>query len=295
MPGMDDYESNAENQWCPGCSNFGILQAVKKAMVELNRRPDQVCMVSGIGQAAKLPHYIKCNFFNGLHGRPIPVALGVQAANPNLTTLVVTGDGDCYGEGGNHFIHALRRNPNITVMVHNNEIYALTKGQASPTTPKGEKRTLHVKGVELEPLNMPAIAIMHDCTFVARGFARRVDHLKGLLVAAVRHPGLSYVDVLQPCITWGTRSIDWYEERIVELGKDHNPGDKRAAMKQALTTEGRIPIGILYQTEPRAVFAHRYRSKITDGPLAEMTYMDRNQLEETLSRFRPNITSKHDP
>jgi len=291
MPDIDDYESHAENQWCPGCSNFGILQAVKKALVELDKRPDQVCLVSGIGQAAKLPHYMKCNFFNGLHGRPIPVALGVHAANPNLTTFVVTGDGDCYGEGGNHFIHALRRNPDITVMVHNNEIYALTKGQASPTTPRGQKRTLQIKGVDIEPLNMPAIAIMHDCTFVARGFASKIDHLKSLLVAAVKHPGLSYVDVIQPCITWGTRSIDWYQERILELGKDYDPGDKKAAMEQALTHEERIPVGILYQTEPKTAFAHRYRSEITDGPLAEMPSMDADQLEKVLSRFRPDSIS----
>jgi len=286
MPGIDDYASDSENQWCPGCPNFGILQALKKALVELDKTPDQVCLVSGIGQAAKLPHYLKCNFFNGLHGRPIPVAVGVQCANPNLTTFVVTGDGDCYGEGGNHFIHALRRNPNITLMVHNNEIYALTKGQASPTTPKGEKRTLQIKGVDLEPLNMPAIAIMHDCTFVARGFARNIDHLKDLLVAAVKHPGFSFVDVIQPCITWGTRSVDWYKERIEELGEDHDASDKEAAMILALTKGEKFPIGILYQTEPRPAFGHAYRSEITDGPLAEMPFMDEEQLKEILSRFK---------
>ncbi len=285
MPSMDDYASDAENQWCPGCPNFGILEALKKALVELDKMPNQVCLVSGIGQAAKLPHYLRCNFFNGLHGRAIPVAVGVQCANPDLTTLVVTGDGDCYGEGGNHFIHALRRNPDITVMVHNNEIYALTKGQASPTTPKGEKRTLQAKGVDLSPLNMPAIAIMHDCTFVARGFARNIDHLKALLVAAVKHPGLSVVDVIQPCITWGTRSVAWYEDRIEELGEDHDPSNKEAAMTQALTSGEKFPIGILYQTRPGTVFGHTFRSQVTEGPLAEMPSMDENQLKKILSRF----------
>jgi len=282
MPSIDDYASNAENQWCPGCPNFSILQALKKALVELEKTPDQVCVVSGIGQAAKLPHYLKCNFFNGLHGRPIPVAVGVQCANPNLTTFVVTGDGDCYGEGGNHFLHALRRNPNITVMIHNNEIYALTKGQASPTTPQGEKRTLQVKGVDLEPLNMPAVAILHDCTFVARGFAPRIDHLKNLLVAAVKHPGFSLIDVIQPCITWGTRSVEWYKERIEELGEDYDPSDKNAAITQALTKEEKFPIGILYQTEPKPSFGHAYRSEVADGPLAEMPSMDEKQLKEIL-------------
>lgn len=286
MPSLDDYTSPAENQWCPGCPNFSILQAVKKTMVELNRTPDQICLVSGIGQAAKLPHYMKCNFFNGLHGRAIPVALGVQAANPDLTTMVVTGDGDCYGEGGNHFIHALRRNPDITVMVHNNEIYALTKGQASPTTGRGEKRALNLKGVDMEPLNMPAVAIRHECTFVARGFAKKIDHLKDILIEAVKHPGLSYVDVIQPCITWGSRSVKWYEERLQEMGEDHDPEDKKAAMEKTKIDEKTIPIGILYRTEPKTRFAARYRSEITDKPLAEMPPMEADKLDEILAGFR---------
>lgn len=287
MPNVNDYQSNAENQWCPGCPNFGILQALKKALVELDKAPHQVCLVSGIGQAAKLPHYLKCNFFNGLHGRPIPVALGVHVANPDLTTMVVTGDGDCYGEGGNHFIHAIRRNPDITVMVHNNEIYALTKGQASPTTGRGEKRALQPEGVDLEPLNMPAVAIMHGCTFVARGFAREIDHLKEILVEAVKHPGLSYVDVIQPCITWGTRSVEWYQERVQKLGDDHDPGDKNAAIEKTQMNEEGIPIGILYRTEPEELFAHRYRSGVTDGPLAEIPPVDSGRVNDILSRFRP--------
>jgi len=291
MPSVNDYQSNAENQWCPGCPNFGILQALKKALVELDKAPHQVCLVSGIGQAAKLPHYLKCNFFNGLHGRPIPVALGVHVANPDLTTIVVTGDGDCYGEGGNHFIHAIRRNPDITVMVHNNEIYALTKGQASPTTGRGEKRALQLKGVDLEPLNMPAIAIMHGCTFVARGFAKEIDHLKEILVEAVKHPGLSYVDVIQPCITWGTRSVDWYRERLQKLGDDHDTGDKTAAMEKTQMDEERIPIGILYRAEPKKLFADRYRSEITDGPLAGVPLIDSDQVNGILSRFRPGPNS----
>jgi 2-oxoglutarate/2-oxoacid ferredoxin oxidoreductase subunit beta len=291
MSSINDYQSKAENQWCPGCPNFGILQALKKALVELDKASHQVCLVSGIGQAAKLPHYLKCNFFNGLHGRPIPVALGVHAANPDLTTMVVTGDGDCYGEGGNHFIHAIRRNPDITVMVHNNEIYALTKGQASPTTSRGEKRALQLKGVDLVPLNMPAIAIMHDCTFVARGFAKEINHLKEILVEAVKHPGLSYVDVIQPCITWGTRTVDWYRERVQKLGDDHDTGDKIAAMEKTQMDEERIPIGILYRTEPKKLFADRYRSEVTDGPLAGMAPVDSEQVNLILSRFRPGPSS----
>ena len=172
-------------------------------MSELGRLPEKVCIVSGIGQAAKFPHYLNCNFFNGLHGRAIPVATGIHAVNPELTTLVVTGDGDCYGEGGNHFLHMLRRNPDICVIVHNNELYALTKGQASPTTPVGEQRTLPAGPVENRPLNMLGVAIVHGTGFVARGFAGDIEHLKELFKEGMSHKGLSVIEVLQPCITWG--------------------------------------------------------------------------------------------
>lgn len=282
-----DYQTQAENQWCPGCPNFGILEAYRNALAEMDLAPHRLCLVSGIGQAAKLPHYLRCNFFNGLHGRALPVAEGVHAANPDLTTIVSTGDGDCYGEGGNHFLHALRRNPDITVVVHNNEIYALTKGQASPTTPKGEKRTLQVRGVEIEPLNLPAVAIQQGCTFAARGFAGETDHLEDLLVRAIRHPGLSLVDVIQPCITWGTRPVQWYRERVEKLGDDHDPGDREAALGKALVTGEAFPIGVLYETEPRPVFGRSFREAVTDGPLHRASSVGPDRLRELLSPYRP--------
>ncbi|MFW6115288.1 MAG: thiamine pyrophosphate-dependent enzyme [Thermodesulfobacteriota bacterium] len=286
MTTMDDYGNNVEIQWCPGCPNFGILQAFKKALVELNKPPHEVCMVSGIGQAAKLPHYLRCNFFNGLHGRTLPVALGVHVANPKLTTIVVTGDGDCYGEGGNHFLHALRRNPDITVVVHNNEIYALTKGQASPTTPRGETRTLQIKGVELSPLYPLAVAILHGCGFVARGFAGDVEHLKDLLVAAVSYRGFSYVDVIQPCITWGTHPVSWYRERVYKIGEDYDPGNREAAMEKSMEWGEKMPIGVIYKTSPGEVFSDRFKEAVTDRPLAELQPPDAEKMSEILSEFR---------
>lgn len=286
MSTMDDYHNNVEIQWCPGCPNFGILQAFKKALVELNRAPHEVCMVSGIGQAAKLPHYLRCNFFNGLHGRTLPVALGVHVANPKLNTIVVTGDGDCYGEGGNHFIHTLRRNPDITVVVHNNEIYALTKGQASPTTPRGERRMLQFGGVELAPLNPLAIAILHGCGFVARGFAGNIEHLKGLLVEAISYRGFSYVDVIQPCITWGTHPVSWYRERIYTIGDDYDPGNREAALEKSMESGERMPIGVIYKTPPAEVFAGRFRKAVGDRPLPELQPPGREKILELLSGFR---------
>jgi 2-oxoglutarate ferredoxin oxidoreductase subunit beta len=206
--------------------------------------------------------------------------------NLELTTIVTTGDGDCYGEGGNHFIHALRRNPDITVVVHNNEIYALTKGQASPTTPYGEKRTLQIHGVDITPLNMPAVAILHGCTFVARGFAGDVDHLKDILVKAIRHRGLSYVDVIQPCITWGTHPVSWYKERVFQLGNDYDPTDRAVALDTVVSTSEKIPIGILYQGKSRKTFAHRFRNEISHGPLMLSELPTMESIESILSEFR---------
>ncbi|MGD8664644.1 MAG: thiamine pyrophosphate-dependent enzyme [Desulfobacterales bacterium] len=286
MPKKNEFENDVASQWCPGCPNFKILEALKSALVELKKSPHQVCLVSGIGQAAKLPHYLHCNFFNGLHGRALPAAIGINAANPQLTTMVVTGDGDCYGEGGNHFLHALRRNPDITVVVHNNEIYALTKGQASPTTPVGEKRSIQAKGVQITPLNMPAIAIIHGCGFVARGFAGEPEHLKDLLVAAVRHRGLSYIDVIQPCITWGTRPFSWYKDRIRRLDEAYDPADPIQALKKTMEWNEKIPIGVLYQSAERNVFGHRFREMVDQRPLAELGPIDGKEVKSLLQEFR---------
>ena len=287
MSSVKEYKSHAEIQWCPGCPNHSILQAVKMALVELGKKPHEVCLVSGIGQAAKLPHYLRCNFFNGLHGRAVAAAVGIHVANPRLTTIITSGDGDCYGEGGNHFIHALRRNPDITVVVHNNEFYALTLGQAAPTTRPGEKRTLHPKGVESEPLNMLAIAIVHNCTFVARGFAGDIEHLKGLLVEAVKHPGFSLVEVIQPCITWGTHPVSWYRERVYKVGKDYDPSDREAALEKTREWGERIATGILYRTPPRPLFAARFRKEVAAGPLAELKPVSPKKVTEILADFRP--------
>jgi len=287
MTKENDYNTDAEIQWCPGCPNFRILQAFKKAFVELQKPPQSLCLVSGIGQAAKLPHYLKCNFFNGLHGRALPVALGIHVTNPELTTIVVTGDGDCYGEGGNHFLHTLRMNPDITVVVHNNEIYALTKGQASPTTPYGEKRTLQTRGVDIMPLNMPAIAILHGCTFVARAFAIEVDHLKDILVQAVRHKGFSYVDIIQPCITWGTHPVSWYKDRVYQLDKEYDRTDQKTALDTVLNSDEKLPVGILYEGPPKTAFAQRFRDEVTKQPLPELKPVSTEAINQILSEFRP--------
>jgi 2-oxoglutarate ferredoxin oxidoreductase subunit beta len=284
---LEDFHSGAEIQWCPGCPNFGILQAFKSAMVDLGKAPHELCVVSGIGQAAKFPHYVQCNFFNGLHGRALPAALGIHAANPELTTIVMTGEGDCYGEGGNHFIHALRRNPDMTLVVHNNGYYALTKGQASPTTGIGQVRSIHVRGVESAPLNPLAIAVVQDCAFVARGFAGDMDHLTSLIGEAVRHPGFSFIDVRQPCITWGKRPLAWYREQVEHLPPSHDPSDRDAALRVLLGPSERVLVGVIYRGARRPVFGERFRREVSAKPLATLPWLSRERVAALLDQFRP--------
>ena len=217
MPTLEDYKGQTP-AWCPGCGNFGILKAFKDAVVELGIEPHQLTIVSGIGQAGKFPHYLKCNTFNGLHGRTLPVATGIRLANHEMLVIAVAGDGDCYGEGGNHFIHAIRRNVGLKLFVHDNQIYGLTKGQPSPTTMEGTVAKNQPFGVFSEQLNPIALAIALDCSFVARGFAGDPVHLKDLMKAAILHKGFSLVDILQPCVTFNKiNTYEWYKQRVLSL------------------------------------------------------------------------------
>jgi len=280
------FRSDVENQWCPGCPNHAILAALEQALTSLGVAPHEVCLVSGIGQAAKLPHYLRANVFNGLHGRAVPAAIGIHVAHPGVRTIVTSGDGDLYGEGGNHLLHAFRRNPDITVVVHNNQIYALTKGQASPTTPRGERTRLQFGGVESDPVRMLATAIVHGCTFVARGFTGDRDELAGILRRAITHRGLSLVEVVQPCITWSNHSIDWYRERIVPLGADHEPGDRHRAIAEALRGPEELVVGVLYERPSQRTFAASFRERVGNQPLAELEATAVDALKERLAALR---------
>lgn len=246
---MNSFDNNHQNTWCPGCGNFSILRVIKQALAECNLRPSQVQMISGIGQAAKLPHYMNAHAINGLHGRALPSAMGAIAANNQFQYIVTSGDGDTYGEGGNHFIHNVRRNLDLVHIVHDNQIYGLTKGQASPTTMFGQKTTLQIHGVRNQPLNPVALAISLDCSFVARGFTGNPSHLQELIVAAIEHKGYALIDVMQPCVSFNkVNTHKWYKDRVKEIGDDHDPTDavKAFTLAQQFGNES-IPIGILYR------------------------------------------------
>ncbi len=252
MATIEDYKGITP-AWCPGCGNFGILKAFKESMVELGLEPHEFTIVSGIGQAGKFPHYLKCNTFNGLHGRTLPVATGLKLANHNMLVIAVAGDGDCYGEGGNHLIHAMRRNINVKLFVHNNQIYGLTKGQASPTSTEGIITKTQPFGVMSEQLNPLTLAVALDCSFAARGFSGDFIHLKGLIKEAVKHKGFSLVDILQPCISFNkVNTYEWYKKRVYHIEPEYNPEDRLNAFKKSLEWEDRIPIGIIYRNRRQA-------------------------------------------
>jgi len=239
--------------WCPGCGNFAILDALKQALAELEIKPEKLVMVSGIGQAAKTPQYLKTSFFNGLHGRSLPAATAIKAANPELVVIAESGDGCMYGEGGNHFVHAIRRNPDITNIVHNNMVYGLTKGQASPTSQCGFKTPIQIGGVFLEPFNPIALAISLDASFVARAFGGDVKQTTEILKKAIAHKGYALVDIFQPCVSYNRlNTYQWFKQNTYYLEDSYDPHDRGEAFKRAIERE-KSPLGILY-INPRATF-----------------------------------------
>ena len=245
--------------WCPGCGNFGILKALQNTLAELEIEPAKLVMVSGIGQAAKTPQYLRCNYFNGLHGRSLPAATAIKIANPELTVIDVSGDGCMYGEGGNHFVHAIRRNPDLTCLVHDNMVYGLTKGQASPTSGEGFRTPVQVHGVVLEPFNPIAVAIALDASFVARAYIGDPKGTKEIIKKAVQHRGFALVDIFQPCVAFNKiNTYQWFKEKTYYLEDDHDPSDRTAAFKRALETE-KLPLGVFYVNPARKPFEEEIR------------------------------------
>lgn len=274
--------------WCPGCGNFPILKTLKRALAELQIKPTDLVLVSGIGQAAKIPHYLKTNVFNGLHGRALPAATAIKAANPALTVIAESGDGDMYGEGGNHFIHTIRRNPNITNIVHNNMVYGLTKGQASPTSQKGFVTPVQVGGVFLEPFNPLAVAIALDASFVARAFAGDIERTAEILKQAIERNGYALVDIFQPCVTFNRiNTIQWFKEHTYNL-EDHDPSDRQKAFEKATETE-KLPLGIFYQSPQKPSFEENvgiYEEKQT--PLYERD-LDKKELKNLIETYKMRL------
>lgn len=251
---MDYDRKDIDIAWCPGCGDFAILKTLKEALTELNISPENLVITSGIGQAAKTPHYLNCNFFNGLHGRALPPATAIKVCNPSLKVITVSGDGDIYGEGGNHFIHTIRRNPDITVIANNNMVYGLTKGQASPTSQIGYETPIQTHGVTNEPFNPLAIAIAEDASFVARAYCGDALQTKEIFKKAIVHKGFALVDVFQPCVTFNkVNTYSWFKQNSYYLEDSYVPNNRVNAFARAIETE-KFPLGVFYISPDKTTF-----------------------------------------
>jgi len=258
--------------WCPGCGDFPIRDVLEKVLPELSIPMKDIVFTSGIGQAAKMPHYLDVNYMNGLHGRALPLAVGIKLARPDLTVIAYSGDGCNYGEGGNHFIHTIRRRLDITILTSNNQVYGLTKGQSSPTTDLSVKNDLSPQGNENIPLNPIALAITMGAPFVARSFAGDSDHVKDIIKEAIPFKGTALVDILQPCVTFNKiNTYQWLRERVFKIEKPIE--DRYEALKMAELWGDKIPIGVIYRNdavvcrEIKKIFRERIREEDIENQL----------------------------
>ena len=297
-----DFKTDVYADWCPGCGDFGVMNALHMAFAELGLEPHQVVMVSGIGCSGKEAHNVKCYGVHTLHGRTLPFALGIKAANPNLEVIAIGGDGDGLGIGAGHFVNAGRRNLDMTYIIHNNGVYGLTKGQASPTLRRGMKTKALPRANINEAVNPIALALVSGYTFVARSYAYDVRHLKDIIKQGIQHKGLAFIDCLQPCPTYNDiNTKDWYagedrkdaagkpQSRLYKLGEtgfepvvhDWNEDFKKkvAALEKAQEWGDRIPIGVFYKNELEPTFQERFSKRIPfymSKPPAKQKLTDEN-------------------
>jgi 2-oxoglutarate/2-oxoacid ferredoxin oxidoreductase subunit beta len=269
MLDVKTYNNPIKVTWCPGCGDYGILNAVKSALAQLEIHPHEVLFFSGIGCGSKLPDYMNANAFTTIHGRSLPIAMGAKLANPSLHVICITGDGDGYGIGGNHFINILRRNPHIVHIAENNMVYGLTKGQYAPTSERGFVTSTTPEGSIEIAFNPLTTAINGGATFVARGFSGDPKHLARLIMAAIQHHGYSLVDVLQPCVIYNkVNTYDYYRERVYKLEEaGHDPTNRDAAWARAHEWGEKIPIGILYQVSGEPTYEDQVPA-LKAGPVA---------------------------
>lgn len=269
-PTIRDLKGKVDPDWCPGCGDFGVLAALKQAIVELGLQPHEVMTVSGIGCSSNLPGYINTYGMHTLHGRALAVATGAQLANHALKIVVTGGDGDGYGIGGNHFLHAMRRNVDLTYIVMNNQVYGLTTGQLSPTSVKGMKTKSTPFGSVENPINPIPLAIAAGATYVARGFTGQQKHLVELIKGGMLHKGFALIDTFSPCVTYNhDNSHEFFKQRTRKLEEmGHAPTDFHAAMEKSYLWGETIPIGLFWKREDLATLDQLEPVLADGGPLA---------------------------
>ena len=265
----NDFKSELKPIWCPGCGDFGVLASLYRSMADMDLDPSKTVIVSGIGCSSRLPHFASTYGVHTLHGRPLPVAMGVKLANPELTVIAVGGDGDGFAIGAGHFPHAARRNIDVTYLVMDNEIYGLTKGQASPTSLFEQKAPSTPFGNPEDPLNPLALAIAAGASFVARGASFNTKALTELITQAVEHRGFSYIDAMSPCTTFNNTQESW-KELVTEVAPDHDPADRVKAFDLAL--RGGFSLGILYRQQ-RTTQTERYAAILEKAKPSDVNVM----------------------
>jgi 2-oxoglutarate ferredoxin oxidoreductase subunit beta len=278
VPSVKDFEEGVKRPtWCPGCGNHAMWRALKQALERLGLDFHEFAVVWGIGCHGNGADFLRCQGFHGLHGRSLPLATGIALSNPELKVIVEAGDGDGYGLGLGHFVHSARRNVDMTLIAHNNQIYGLTTGQASPTSDHLMKTGSTPFGVLEWPVNPAGLAIAQEATFVARGFAGDIEQLTDLYVQAIEHPGFAVLDVFQPCVTWNkVNTFKWFRERVYKLEEKegYDPTDREAAFAESLSTfhdlvctpeECRVPTGVFLKIEGEQTYQEALEE--LDGPM----------------------------
>jgi 2-oxoglutarate ferredoxin oxidoreductase subunit beta len=281
---ISEFKSETKPDWCPGCGDFGVLNALVMAVSRLGIEPKDLLIVSGIGCSSNLPGFIRAYGFHSLHGRALPVATGARLANHSLNVVVTGGDGDGYGIGLGHFIHAMRRNLDITYIVMNNEIYGLTTGQASPTSSMNFITKSTPKGVIEQPINPIGLALMAGATYVSRGFSGDPKHLADLIANGIAHKGFALVDVFSPCVTWNkVNTYDYFRQRVYKLeNSNHDPTDFARAVEKSIEWDPKIPIGLFYKTQKPTY--EDLEPALRKGPLVSQPTRPQG-LEHTLAEF----------
>lgn len=270
---VKDYKSDVKPIWCPGCGDFAVLSATYKALADLQLSPEQVVVVSGIGCSSRIPYFLSTYGIHGLHGRALPIATGVKLANPDMTVLVMGGDGDFFAIGAGHFPHAAARNPDLTAVCMDNQVYGLTKAQASPTSKMGHVSKSTPYGVVTQPASPLLVALASGATFVARGYSAKPKQLADLIAAGIRHKGFSFVHVQSPCTEFNN-TYTFYDSQVTDLPADWDRSNLAAAMSLALTEE-KTNLGVWYEVQrpPLDQVVHTFEKQT--APFDPLAYLKR--------------------
>ena len=283
-----DYKTDESSWWCPGCGDFGVLAALQKAVMDLGRRPEDVTIVAGIGCSGKIGNYINSYNIHTTHGRTMPVALGVKLANRELTVIAAGGDGDGFAIGMGHFVHAVRRNPDITYVVMDNQIYGLTKGQVSPTSMEGfETRSTPAGSIE-HPIRPMQLAISVGATFVAQGFSSKQKQLVDILKAAIQHKGYSLVNTISPCVTFNkVNTYDYYKTNLTDVDQipGYDPSNRQMALSALMEHDEKLT-GIVYQNKDSAPFDDRLPGFRQEGLAKQSLDLNPRDFDRIVAGFR---------